>query len=421
MPLSDKLDSSQQSAQPQLATALDAFSCADGVLCIGGKTPVQIAAMLDAEVFYAYDRQALRHKMQRLRNALPAAVKLHYAVKANPYGPVVQQMASLVDGMDVASRRELLLALQSGMTASQISFAGPGKTDTELAAAIAAGCVVHLESANEMRRLQRLCLETNTTAQVALRINPEFELKGAGMKMAGGAKAFGIDQSQVFALLAEVQQGLLQLVGFHLYCGSQNLHADAILQSQRQSLQLLTQLRPMCPDLRFFNLGGGFGVPYFPADKPLDLDAVGAGMTALLHEFAPSIAGLELVLELGRYLVADAGVYLSRVIDIKTSHGSTFVVTNGGLHHHLANSGNFGQVVRRNYPVVLANKLDQPVAGPLQVVGPLCTPLDVLADKVLLPTPDIGDWFAVLQSGAYGASASPQGFLSHGAVAEILL
>jgi diaminopimelate decarboxylase len=421
VPLSDKLDSSQQSAQPQLATALDAFSCADGVLCIGGKTPVQIAAMLDAEVFYAYDRQALRHKMQRLRNALPAAVKLHYAVKANPYGPVVQQMAGLVDGMDVASRRELLLALQSGMTASQISFAGPGKTDAELAAAVAAGCVVHLESANEMRRLQRLCLETNTTAQVALRINPEFELKGAGMKMAGGAKAFGIDQSQVVALLAEVQQGPLQLVGFHLYCGSQNLHADAILQSQRQSLQLLTQLRSLCPDLRFFNLGGGFGVPYFPADKPLDLDAVGAGMADLLEAFALTVEGLEIVLELGRYLVADAGVYLSRVIDIKTSHGSTFVVTNGGLHHHLANSGNFGQVVRRNYPVVLANKLDQPVGGSLQVVGPLCTPLDVLADKVLLPTPEIGDWFAVLQSGAYGASASPQGFLSHGAVAEILL
>ncbi|WP_348732589.1 pyridoxal-dependent decarboxylase, exosortase A system-associated [Rheinheimera texasensis] len=419
--MSDKVDNSQLSAQPQLAAALGAFSSVDGMLCIGGKTPAQIAAMLDAEVFYAYDRMALQHKVEQLRHALPGAVKLHYAVKANPYGPVVQQMAGLVDGMDVASRRELLLALQSGMPASHISFAGPGKTDTELAAAIAAGCVVHLESATEMRRLQRLCRAANTTAQVALRINPEFELKGAGMKMAGGAKAFGIDQHQVFALLDEVQQGPLQLIGFHLYCGSQNLHADAILQSQRQSLQLLTQLRPLCADLRFFNLGGGFGVPYFPADKPLDLDAVGAGMRGLLDEFAATIAGLEIVLELGRYLVADAGVYMSRVIDIKTSHGCTFVVTNGGLHHHLANSGNFGQVVRRNYPVLLANKLNQPVAGPLQVVGPLCTPLDVLADKVLLPEPAIGDWFAVLQSGAYGASASPQGFLSHGAVAEILL
>lgn len=421
MPVSDKVDNSQLSAQPQLAAALGAFFSVDGMLCIGGKKPAQIAAMLDAEVFYAYDRQALQHKVEQLRHALPGAVKLHYALKANPYGPVVQQMAGLVDGMDVASRRELLLALQSGMPASHISFAGPGKTDTELAAAIAAGCVVHLESATEMRRLQRLCRAANTTAQVALRINPEFELKGAGMKMAGGAKAFGIDQQQVFALLDEVQQGPLQLIGFHLYCGSQNLHADAILQSQRQSLQLLTQLRPLCADLRFFNLGGGFGVPYFPADKPLDLDAVGAGMRSLLDEFAATIAGLEIVLELGRYLVADAGVYMSRVIDIKISHGSTFVVTNGGLHHHLANSGNFGQVVRRNYPVLLANKLNQPVAGPLQVVGPLCTPLDVLADKVLLPEPAVGDWFAVLQSGAYGASASPQGFLSHGAVAEILL
>lgn len=416
-----EVHSDQLAVQPQLATAIGPFICREHSLCVGGKTPAQIAALVDAEVFYAYDRAALQNKVQALREALPPAIRLHYAVKANPFAPVVHLLAGYVDGMDVASRRELLIALQSGMAASHISFAGPGKTDTELAAAVAAGCVIHLESATEMRRLKQICLQSGTQATVALRINPEFELKGAGMKMAGGAKAFGIDQSQIWDLLPEVQQAPLRLTGFHLYCGSQNLHADAILQSQRQSLQLLAKLRPLCPDLSFFNLGGGFGVPYFPADKPLDLVAVGAGMQDLLDEFAADVAGLDIVLELGRYLVANAGVYFSKVVDIKTSHGSTFVVTNGGLHHHLANSGNFGQVVRRNYPVLLANKLHQPPAGPFQVVGPLCTPLDILADKVQLPTPEIGDWFAVLQSGAYGASASPQGFLSHGTVAEILL
>lgn len=421
MHLLNPLNPALFTAQPQLAAALAPFAHQQDDLLVGGKTPAQIAALLDAEVFYAYDRAAITARVQALRAALPARVKLHYAVKANPYFPVVHWLASQVDGMDVASRRELVLALQSGVDSTQISFAGPGKTDAELKAAIAAGCVVHLESAGEMRRLQALCLQADASARVALRINPEFELRASGMKMAGGAKAFGIDQAQIWDLLPELQTGPLQLVGFHLYCGSQNLQADAILQSQRQSLQLLAQLRPHCPQLQFFNLGGGFGVPYFPADKALDLAAVGAGMQQLFAEFADAVAGLEIILELGRYLVAHAGVYFSRVIDVKTSHEQQFVVTNGGLHHHLANSGNFGQVVRRNYPVVLANKLTLAPVGPVQVVGPLCTPLDILADKVALPAAVPGDWFAVLQSGAYGASASPQGFLSHGVVAEVLL
>jgi len=409
-------------AQPQLSVPLSYLRCVEGALQIGGKTMQQIADLLHQPCFYAYDRQAISSKINQLRSKMPPQLKLHYAIKANPYLPVVQHVGTLVDGFDVASQGELLLALQTGMPASQISFAGPGKTDAELTAAVIAGCCVHVESIGELRRLCAIASQSGQIATIALRVNPEFELKAAGMKMAGGAKAFGIDQQQVLTLLPELSAMPVQLVGFHLYCGSQNLLADAILQTQQQIMLLLQQLLPLCPTpLQFVNLGGGLGVPYYSSDRAVDLDKLAEGWAELFEKLPAELQHLEFILELGRYLVAEAGIYACQVVDIKQSHGQTFVICNGGMHHHLANSGNFGQVIRRNYPVAFADKLDQPLAAPIQVVGPLCTPLDVLADKIQLPQAVVGDWFVVFQSGAYGATASPQAFLGHGAVAEILL
>lgn len=408
--------------QPQLAVPLSYLQTVAGALQIGGKSMQQIADLLGQQRFYAYDRQAISMKIHQLRSKMPAQLKLHYAIKANPYLPVVQHVGTLVDGFDVASQGELLLALQTGMPAVQISFAGPGKTDTELLAAMTAGCCVHVESVGELQRLCGIATQSGQTATIALRVNPEFELKAAGMKMAGGAKAFGIDQQQVFELLPKLADMPVKLVGFHLYCGSQNLQAEAILQTQQQIIHLLQQLLPLCPaSLQFVNLGGGLGVPYYSSDRAVDLELLAAGWAQLFEQLPADLQHLEFILELGRYLVAEAGVYACKVVDIKQSHGQTFVVCNGGMHHHLANSGNFGQVIRRNYPVAFADKLDQPLVAPVQVAGPLCTPLDVLADKIQLPQAAIGDWFVVFQSGAYGATASPQAFLGHGAVAEILL
>ncbi|RVU37595.1 pyridoxal-dependent decarboxylase, exosortase A system-associated [Rheinheimera riviphila] len=408
--------------QPQLAVPLSYLQTVAGTLQIGGKSMQQIADVLGQQRFYAYDRQAITQKIRQLRSKMPAQLKLHYAIKANPYLPVVQHVGTLVDGFDVASQGELLLALQTGMSAAKISFAGPGKTDAELRAALTAGCCVHIESVGELHRLCAIASQCGQIATIALRVNPEFELKAAGMKMAGGAKAFGIDQQQVLALLPKLSAMPVQLVGFHLYCGSQNLQADAILQTQQQIMQLLLQLLPLCPTaLQFVNLGGGLGVPYYSSDRAVDLDKLAEGWAELFEKLPAELQQLEFILELGRYLVAEAGVYACKVVDIKQSHGQTFVVCNGGMHHHLANSGNFGQVIRRNYPVAFADKLDQPLVAAVQVVGPLCTPLDVLADKIQLPKAEVGDWFVVLQSGAYGATASPQAFLGHGVVAEILL
>lgn len=407
------------SAQPHLGNALQFFSIEKNQLVIAGRTAEELAAIAGGEPLYVYSRQAIAQKIARVRSLLPAQVKLHYAVKANPYSPVVQCMASYVDGFDVASRKELQIALETGIGAKYIGFAGPGKSDGDLAAAIVAGCVIHVESYNELFRIQNLA--GHKTAFVALRVNPNFELKHAGMKMTGGAKAFGMDVSIVETILAEFHWKNIQLVGFHVYCGSQNLNVSALLEAQRQTLNLVRPWLASCNTRPYINIGGGFGVPYFAHEKPLDETLLANGMHELFNEFCDVTQAADIVIELGRYLVAETGAYLSKVIDVKISQGKTFVVCSGGLHHHLANSGNFGQVVRRNYPVMLANRCEDEELHEQTFVGPLCTPLDILADNILLPKAQVGDWLAVLMSGAYGATASPQGFLGHDGVREILV
>uniref|UniRef100_A0A486XRN3 Diaminopimelate decarboxylase n=1 Tax=Rheinheimera sp. BAL341 TaxID=1708203 RepID=A0A486XRN3_9GAMM len=413
--------SSIASGAPQ-HDSMTQFGQAGSQLTLGGFSLNQISTMLGKNVFYAYDRRVIQRQVDSFRAAVPARIKLHYAIKANPYWPVVQHMRPLVDGFDVASQKEMLLALQSGMPVHDISFAGPGKTDSELAAAITAGVTLNVESVTELKRICQLGSQLQLTPAVALRVNPAFELKASGMKMAGGAKPFGIDEEQVFALLADIGSMAVKLRGFHIFCGSQNLKAEALIEAHQLTFALAAKLTAACPyrpDL--INLGGGFGIPYFPGEKRLDLAPVSQSLKQLVAEYDQAFSGIELVMELGRFLVAEAGIYACQVVDKKVSRGTTYLVCNGGLHHHLANSGNFGQVIRKNYPVAIGNKLGETTTELVTVVGPLCTPLDILADKVHLPVAKVGDWIVVYQSGAYGPTASPQDFLGHPAVVEILI
>lgn len=391
-------------------------------LLIGGYRLNELSTLLAKDVFYAYDRAVINQQVARFRTAVPARIKLHYAIKANPYWPVVQHLKPLVDGFDVASQKEMLLALQAGMAPHDISFAGPGKTDAELSAAICAGVTLNVESEGELNRLCTLGQQLKRTPQVALRVNPAFELKASGMKMAGGAKPFGIDEEQVLQLLAKIADMPVKLRGFHIFCGSQNLKPEALIEAHQLTFALAAKLvaaSPYKPDL--INLGGGFGIPYFAGEKRLDLTDVSASLQQLLQQYDDALRDIELVIELGRFLVAEAGIYACKVVDKKVSRGTTYLVCNGGLHHHLANSGNFGQVIRKNYPVAIGNKLSSDTTELVTIVGPLCTPLDILADRVELPKAELGDWVVVYQSGAYGPTASPQDFLGHPAVVEILL
>jgi diaminopimelate decarboxylase len=399
------------------------FPVENGELVVGGLPLGRLAARVGRTPFYAYDRSLLTRRVAELRAALPAGVKLHYAMKANPMPAVVGHLAGLVEGIDVASAGELQVALDAGTDPREISFAGPGKTDAELRQAVAAGILVNLESFREVGPLAAAAAELGLPARVAVRVNPDFELKASGMKMSGGPKPFGVDAEQVPALLAEIGRAGLTFEGFHLFVGSQNLRTEAIIDAQRQCFDLAARLAEHAPGpVKFLNLGGGFGIPYFPGEQRLDLAPIGENLALLQAEANQRLPRAELVIELGRYLVGEAGVYVCRVLDRKVSRGHVFLVTDGGLHHHLAASGNFGQVIRKNYPAVIGNRMSSPTAiASASVVGPLCTPLDLLADRMPLGHAEVGDWVVIFQSGAYGASASPQAFLGHPPVTEVLV
>jgi diaminopimelate decarboxylase len=391
-------------------------------LVINGQPISRLAARVGRTPFYAYDRSLLDARVAHLRAALPKAVKLHYAMKANPMPALVGHMARLVDGIDVASAGELMVALDAGADPREISFAGPGKTEAELHQAVASGILINVESFREVPLLAATQQALGLPARVAVRVNPDFELKSSGMKMGGGPKQFGVDAEQVPELLAEIGRAGLAFEGFHLFAGSQNLKPEAIVEAQQKSYALACRLAEHAPSpIRFLNLGGGFGIPYFPGEQPLDLAPIGANLADIAEQAKQTLPEAEIVIELGRYLVGEAGLYVARVIDKKVSRGHTYLVTDGGLHHHLSASGNFGQVIRKNYPAAIANRMDTPAQDPVSVVGPLCTPLDLLADRMSLPNAEPGDLVVIYQSGAYGASASPQRFLGHPAVTEVLV
>ena len=396
----------------------DGFPAQGDDLMIGGRSARDWVQAHGSPLFL-YDPDLMTARLQALRADMPPGVKIHYAMKANPHPAVVAHFASLADGIDVASAGELAIAVEAG--ARDVSFAGPGKTDAELAAALAAGVTVSLESEGEAARLATLAREAGRHAAVAIRINPAFELKGAGMRMGGRPQPFGIDEERIPALLASLPDMPFDFKGFHVYLGSQSLSADGIIAAQTATLDLLVSLLPLCPVRPgFFNIGGGFGVPYFPGDVPLDTLAVGKALAATLERHAAALADIDIIIELGRYLVAEAGIYLTTVVDRKESRGETFVVTDGGLHHQLAASGNFGQILRRNYPLVVATRMAADVVETVNVAGCLCTPLDRLGERQALAPARPGDIIAIFQAGAYGLTASPLLFLGHARPAEVV-
>lgn len=395
---------------------------ADGMLRIGGRRADALAEAAGDTPLFVYDRAMLTARAAEWRAAMPREVQLHYAMKANPFAPLLAHMATIVDGFDVASGGELALALASGMAAEHISFAGPGKRDRELEAAIVAGATLNLESAGEGARALAIADRIGTRPRLAVRVNPDFDLKGSGMKMGGGAKPFGVDADAVPALVRTLIDAGADWRGFHIFAGSQALDADAIADTQAQTVALAARLAEAvgaAPPL--VNLGGGMGVPYFPGDRAVDAATVGARLAETLGARGAALAESGFAMELGRWLVAEAGVYLMRVVDRKVSHGETFLVTDGGLHHQLAASGNFGTVIRRNYPIAVAGRFGREAVETVSVVGCLCTPLDRLGDQVGLPRADVGDLIALFQAGAYGASASPAAFLGQGPALEMLV
>ena len=394
------------------------FATLDGELAIAGRRASDWAREAGNTPLFVYDRALIAARIADVRTALGPQVALHYAVKANPLPALIDWIAARVDGLDVASGGELALALASGTAPSAVGFAGPGKRDDELGAALAAGVRLNVESIGELERLAAL---GGRGARVALRINPDFEVKGSGMRMGGRATPFGIDAADVPAAIARATALGIVVDGLHVYAGSQTLSAAAVIEAQAATLALAVQLvRDTSIDLAHLNLGGGFGIPYFANDLPLDLATVGKALRAQLTTLPVELARAKIIVELGRYLVGEAGVYLTRVVDRKRSRDTDFLVTDGGLHHQLAASGNFGTVIRRNYPIANATHFGKAATETVDIVGCLCTPLDRLGERVALPATRVGDLVVVFMAGAYGATASPARFLGHPPAREVL-
>jgi diaminopimelate decarboxylase len=395
----------------------------DGELAIGGRKVSDLVAEVGSTPLFVYSREHLDRRVAELRAAMPERLAIHYAVKANSWRPVLEHMAGLVDGFDIASGGELKMVQDAGIDPALVSFAGPGKRDWELEAAITSGATLNCESENEVRRALAIGERLGETPRIAIRVNPDFELRGSGMKMGGGAKPFGLDAERVPALAREVIAAGADWQGLHIFTGSQALDAEAIAETQGNVLHLADRLAVEIGNapLPKLNMGGGLGIPYFAGDAPVDLSKVGERLAERFETLPETLQNTKLCIELGRYLVGEAGVYLCTVVDRKDSHGETYVITDGGLHHQLAASGNFGTVVRRNYPVAIASRFDAAPEEEANVVGCLCTPLDRLADKALLPRAEVGDLVAVFCAGAYGASASPAMFLGQGPAQELLV
>lgn len=400
----------------------EGYGVLNGELAVAGVSVSQMEKEAGRTPFFAYSRSLIKRRIAHLRTSMPDRIKVNYAIKANSYTPLLEFVSGLVDGLDIASGGELEMLQQLGIEGQRVSFAGPGKRDTELEAAIAAGVTLNLESENEAARALAIADRIGKTPRLAVRVNPDFELKGSGMKMGGGAKPFGVDAARVPDLIRTIVDAGCEWRGLHIFTGSQALSAEAIIEAQGNILALADRLaREADIALPKLNMGGGFGIPYFHGDEPLDLEAVGGALSKHLENMPELLSEADLFVELGRYLVGESGVYVTRIIDRKESHGETYLVTDGGLHHQLAASGNFGTVVRRNYPIAIASRFAEEPVEEVNVVGCLCTPLDRLADKAFLPRAEVGDLVAVFCAGAYGASASPSAFLGQGPAAEVLI
>ena len=389
-----------------------------GRLTIGGWDAEMLVNEAGGTPLFVYDSRRIADQVSRFRAAFPG-VALHYAVKANPYAPLLDAMSAMVDGFDTASAGELGKVAHLGLP---ISFAGPGKRDEELEMAIRAGITINLESENEADRALAIAQREGLTPKLAVRVNPPFGLKGSGQKMGGLPSQFGVDHDRAAALVRRIAEADANWRGLHIFAGSQALHPDALIELQRDTVALAASIAKEAGQAPAeVNLGGGFGIPYFAKDKPLDIEAVGRALTKTFAERPKILEQTQFAIELGRWLVGEAGVYLTRIVDRKESRGRTFLVTDGGLQHQLAASGNFGQLLRRNYAVAIANRFSAAPEEEVTITGCLCTPLDLLADEAMLPRADVGDLVAIFCAGAYGLSASPVAFLSQPMAREMLV
>jgi diaminopimelate decarboxylase len=401
----------------------DYWKSAHNELLVGGLSISSIVARHGTPIF-VYDLEVLERKYTALRNTLPQKFQICYSVKANPNPAFLRFFLEKGCGLEIASAGEFHLALHAGCVPEEIVFAGPGKTASELETVIADRIgEIHAESALEVDRISTISSRLGVRTRVAIRVNPNEESQGGAMQMGGRSAPFGVDEENLEPLLRRVvSDAHLNFSGIHLFAGTQILDHRLLLTQYRKGLEIASRaVGCVGAPLHTLDFGGGLGIPYLPDDQELDLPELANGLAELLadKEKESTFERTRFIVEPGRFLVGESGVYVARINDIKESRGKKYLILDGGMNHHLAASGNLGQVIKRNFPIAILNKLQATETETVDVVGPLCTPLDTLGRSVRLPRAEVGDLIGILQSGAYTRSASPLGFLSHPTPAEV--
>ncbi len=398
-----------------------------GPLRIGGVSAADLAARFGTPL-YAHDAGALRDRVQAVRKAFGDRVGVLLALKANPLRALLEVALSAgAAGAEVASAGEVLVAATAANDGPMIQFAGPGKSTLDLETALRHGARLHLESEGEYERLVALLrtggVGSERRVEVAIRVNPGVAQDGSRLRMADASSRFGIDRERVAALARRIDaDGVCELVGLHVYGGSQSFEAAAWVATARDLCDLAAELdAARATPLRSLNFGGGFGWPVYGRDPSFDLESAGTGLLEVLDRARRAGApDRTCYVELGRYLLAGGGVFLSRVVDLKDSGGRRHAVLDGGMHQFGAAAG-LGAVMRRSFAIVAAaDPLDEGAAK-LSLGGPLCTPADRFATEVPMPDLQVGDLVAVLNAGAYGLTFSPARFLGHPSPAEVLV
>lgn len=389
--------------------------------------PIERIAEEYGTPLYVYDGDVLRRQFTELRERLHPAMEVFYSLKANPNISLCALLHHLGARAEVSSLAELVTARRAGVDPADILFLGPGKTVAEVTACVREGiAAIVCESLDELALIGRIATEAGVVTPVALRVNPGFSVKGAGLAMGGKPRQFGVDEAQLFDLAdrepATLRPPGTRLVGIQVYLGTRILVEDSIVDNTRRVLDLATRLSERVGfPLDMVDVGGGLGVAYFDGERDLDVDLLTGKLNEVIEAFVTHHPDTRLVMELGRYLVALAGTYVVRVRYVKTSMGERFAIADGGTNHHMAAVG-IGSFVKRNYPITILNRdISGEAKEKWHITGPLCTPNDVIGKGVQLPPPREGDLVGVGRSGAYGSTASPVNFLSHGAPAEVLV
>src|SRR6478672_5578160 len=395
---------------------------ASGQLAIGGSPAEELVDEAGGTPLFVYDNNIVGTQIARLRAAMPDGLAIYYSVSANPYVQLLNFLGRYVEGFRVVSRGELEHLKRAQLAGIPMTFAGPGKREDELEAGIEAGATISVESEGEAGRAIHAAERVGIQPKIAVRVNPPFAIEGGHITMGAKPSPFGVDSELAPALVQGLLEAGVDWRGLHMFTGAQCLNAAALSEAHKGIVTCAGEIaREIDLPLPELNLGGGFDVPCYGGEEPLDIFRMAESLHATLCDGPELLATTRISLELGRWLVGESGVYLARVLDRTESCGHTFLTTDGGGHHLIGATGSLGERGLNNFPIAVANRFDSPAEEVVTVTGCLCTPNDVLGDDVELPRADVGDLIAVFCAGAYGLSASPQAWESRPLAREMLV